>query len=428
MGPKQIFRAVAVIVLAAVSTSARADAPSPVTVVELDGSNAAALRSQLVQAGFAVLTSPELDAANAGVDGGKDLGEALAALTRASAAWAAADCPATIMAADAAIAALAARGAAGIEVGDALRSAWAYVMACSERTGDLGRAMRAAAVVRDLRQAVQVAPPGFDSATWTALLAKLPEVDATAALDVVAVELVAEPGAALTVDHRPLGLSPVTAYLPAGRHVVAAAAGSRRAALWTEVSPRTRSISLRLFEQDTALSRVSERVASWRSKGIDGPEVAAYLEQLLAAGQGQPWNPPSHRSPLLVVLGSARAPLQIWASDGPGRQPTATDVTVTEPRDQGALGRAVDKALRERSAAWSDVATPRRATGSDLDRAPDLDHLLREAPAERGSAGKKPATQWWVYAAIGSALALGGGLLLANELAEDTQRVELRWP
>ena len=47
MGPKQIFRAVAVIALAAVSSSARADAPPPVTVVELDGRRASRIRVTL---------------------------------------------------------------------------------------------------------------------------------------------------------------------------------------------------------------------------------------------------------------------------------------------------------------------------------------------------------------------------------------------
>jgi hypothetical protein len=40
---------------------------------------------------------------------------------------------------------------------------------------------------------------------------------------------------------------------------------------------------------------------------------------------------------------------------------------------------------------------------------------------------KKPQ-KWWVYAGIIGAVALGSGILLVNNLADDHQRIELTWP
>ena len=39
----------------------------------------------------------------------------------------------------------------------------------------------------------------------------------------------------------------------------------------------------------------------------------------------------------------------------------------------------------------------------------------------------KPRQKWWVYAGIVGAVAIAGGLVLANDLANDRQRIELRW-
>ena len=54
------------------------------------------------------------------------------------------------------------------------------------------------------------------------------------------------------------------------------------------------------------------------------------------------------------------------------------------------------------------------------------------APVAAPRAGGEPAAHerrpWWVYASIAGAVALGAGVILANELADDHQRVELTWP
>ena len=467
MGPQQVLRAAALVAVTAVSAAtvsaqplpATSEAPAassptststatasattaarpvpalaraPIVVVDLNlrggaggsGSGAAALRQELRTAGFSVISSPELDAANAGIDGGKDLGEALAALVLAKASFGALDCPAAQVAAESAIARLAARGAAGIEVATPLTSAWSYLLLCRDRSGDFDGAMRAAAALRTLTAqaalaagaaSAAAAPPAtIDATVW----AKYPEVDATGNHDVaeLAISIASDQGtdldAAIAIDHRPAGTSPVKVFVPVGRHLIAAARGSRRAALWIDLSTRAASVALRLSEQDAPLSRISERVAGWKTQPPDGSRVATYFENLLAAAQGQSWNPSSARSPLLVILGVAGDPrrAQLWASDGPGALPEVTELSF-DPQAPGALLAAVQR----RASIWNEQAA-------------EPDPLLTgTADGERQRESKSGGQKWWVYAALAGAVVVGGGVILANELSEDTQRVELRW-
>ncbi len=386
-----------------------------VVVALSEQAGAAQLRQELTAAGFAVLTAPDLDAANSGVDGGKDLNEALAALEVARSSFGALDCPAAQQAAEAAIASLAARGAAGIEVGAQLSTAWSYVLLCRDRAGDFDGAMRAAQALRALPSAPATEPPaGVDAAVW----AKYPHVDVTANREIAELKVDAEPGAVLTLDHRPAGTSPATLYVPAGRHLVAAASGSRRAASWIDVSARSANVTLRLVEQDAPLSRVSERVAAWKSRPPDGKQVASYLENLLTAAQGRPWNPSSARSPLLIIVGVSGDPrrAELWASDGPGILPQATTLTLGSQSTSGPS--PVVAALQKRALQWREAEA--------------VPELLVEAP-DAGSSNLEleetsRAPKWWVYAAIAGAAAVGGALIVANELSDDTQRVTLRIP
>jgi hypothetical protein len=279
----------------------------------------------------------------------------------------------------------------------------------------------------DLQALRQLAPAGaaagpIPDAVWS----KYPAVDATANRDIAELTITADPGATVMIDHRPAGRSPATVYVSAGRHLVAAAQGSRRAALWIDVSTRNASVALRLFEQDRPLSRLGESVAGWRAQPPSGAQIATYLENLLTAAQGQPWNPSSARSPLLIILrssGFGAAPggglgAQLWASDGPGLTPTATELPGATPGASEAERAApIIAALRARSLAWRD-------------RSADPDQLLIEAPEERPlrDEPRRSGTQWWVYAAIAGAVVVGGAVIAVNELSDDTQRVELRIP
>lgn len=449
MGSQQILRAAALFAVTAVSATAHAQPTpsaasspaaasaasspggSPVVVVDISasspsgssgstsssgGDGAAALRLELSSAGFAVLSAPDLDAANAGIDGGKDLGEALAALELARSSFGALDCPAAQQAAESAIATLAARGAAGIDGTAQLTTAWSYLLLCRDRAGDFDGAMRAAQALRALPAAGSAAAPaGVDAALW----AKYPEVDVTANREIAELTITAEPGAAITIDHRVVGASPATVFVPAGRHVVAAAQGSRRVALWIDISKRSATVALRMIEQDAPLSRISERVAGWKARPPDGKQVASYLENLLTAAQGRPWNPSSSRSPLLVLVGVSGDPnrAQLWASDGPGLLPQATELTL-ERRSAASGQSAVVTALQKRALQWREA----EPVPELLLEAPDAGDIDLERDERVGG------TKWWVYAAIAGAVAVGGAVIVANELSDDTQHVELRIP
>src|SRR6185503_4051820 len=71
----------------------------------------------------------------------------------------------------------------------------------------------------------------------------------------------------------------------------------------------------------------------------------------------------------------------------------------------------------------------RTSPGIDPDRP-----LMRETPEERAAyqskkKGSGPSKQeWWVYAAIVGAVALGAGVVLANDLADDHQKFEVTIP
>lgn len=424
MGPQQILRTIAILVVAVAWGSARAEPAPPVAVIDLGDGNglgdgdAAALRRELAASGFAVMSSPELDAVLSGQEAGKDLEQALAALARARAAFGALDCATAIAASEAALPLIAARAAAGIASDLPARTALGYLLLCHDRAGSFDQALRAAAVLRALASPAELVAQGLEAA----VLDKYPALDATAAVGLMPLELTVESGAAVAIDLGPARAGPRTVYLPPGRHLVAAAAGSRRTGVWVEVSHTTKTLALTLVEQDVPLSRVSERIATWKAQGPDPAGVAALFEQLLLAAQGQPWNPSSPRSPLLLVLGAASTPaqLQLWASDGPGQRPTMTALPTPQGPWSPQTAAAVLEALRARALAWRPTPAPEPA-GS-----PNAEALLRETPEAEASPRRKP-TQWWVYAALAGAVTVGGAVILANELSDDTQRVELRW-
>ena len=67
------------------------------------------------------------------------------------------------------------------------------------------------------------------------------------------------------------------------------------------------------------------------------------------------------------------------------------------------------------------VRTWERGAGPD----PNTE-LLRESPSDR--ARKKKPLAWWVYASIIGAVAVGTAIIIANETADDRQRIEVSFP
>src|SRR5262249_35923120 len=124
-----------------------------------------------------------------------------------------------IPAARQAIGIAAARQAAGRAVPE-LPRAWAYLLLCADREGQLDAALAAANQLRAL---------GVSSDIPAALWAKYPEIDAIANRELIELDIAAGlPGAAIWIDFQSAGTSPVHVALPAGEHVLAAASGTKR--------------------------------------------------------------------------------------------------------------------------------------------------------------------------------------------------------
>src|SRR6185503_13237573 len=121
--------------------------------------------------------------------------------------------------------------------------------------------------------------PDVPAAVW----AKYPEVDAVANREFVPLEIDTEvPGAAIWIDFRKAGVAPLRVELPAGEHVIAAAAGNKRGwAAGTAVASQ-KSLRVPLSEAAGQWSDVAQHVARWNGKLPAPPELGWVLARVRA--------------------------------------------------------------------------------------------------------------------------------------------------
>ena len=375
---------------------ARAD--EPVIVIDLrpgDADGLAASRDELFAelgriSGITVRRADGLDRALAGEASDTDAAEVRAALDEARAAFGELDCKRAAPAADRAIDLLAGRQAAGLDDGLALRGAWAYVLLCADQAGDRSRAQTAADRLRDLG-VTSGDQAGISDATW----ARFPEIDASTDRGLVSLTITTEPaGAAVWIDHREVGVSPVTVHVAAGPHLVAAADGFRRGATRVELAGKDATAAIPLVDRTGPYSAVAGVVKGWRDGALTPTaEALGTVMQSLEV-----------RFALLLV---GKSTMQVWAL-GPRDD---------KPRKIDDVGRADPMAavamITDRVAAWDGNAPD-----------PDLE-LLVESPEDRR--GKGTPNRWWVYAAIVGAVAVGTTILYLQDAADDYQRIEIRF-
>jgi hypothetical protein len=228
---------------------------------------------------------------------------------------------------------------------------------------------------------------------------KYPEVDAVGGGERIALEIVADvPGAAIWIDHRPAGTSPLVASLLPGEHVIAAAAGTRRG--WA-AGPAVRAqarLEIPTIDQASAASEVGRRVAAWRG-ALPPPEELGWVLARV------------HARVALVRRGDS---VEAWGRTGLAEKPHrlgGEDAAAPVAEAERVLALIVD-----RVAAWND-------------RAPDPDQpLLVEDPRERAGRQREEPTRWWVYAAIAGAVGASALIVLVHDAGDDRQRVELRYP
>jgi hypothetical protein len=424
MGAQQVLRAaLGLIAVCALPASAFADdgggqqkqpaserlAPSrvanePVIIVDLRPGDPAALtarREELATEleaiqGIAVRKDKDLEAALSGAAVDRDAVRVAAALDAARTAFGALDCKKASVAADRALDDLAARQAAGLDDGAALRTAYAYVVLCADQAGDLGTATRAASRLRALG-VTSGDDVGISAATWN----KLPDVDASTG-DIVAVTVTTDqPDAAVWIDHARVGTAPVTVYLAAGEHVIAAGAGANRAATRTRVTGKQQAIELALSDQRGQWSEIAGLVHAWRDKVT--PPTNAGLTSIMAAAKTR----------FAIVLAGART-AEVWG--------VAPGGDVAKKIDNASLDQPLELAaiIIDHATVWDG-------------RSPDSDQpLLTETAAERealyGNRNKRSKTKWYVYASLAGAVILGGTIIYLQDSATDTQRIVIQGP
>jgi len=354
------------------------------------------LAAAAVDGGLDPLLSDGIADALAGESHDPDAAQLRAALADAQRAYGALDCKATLAASKTAIGLAAARQASGLPVPELAR-ALTYVLLCADRAGDVDAAMAAAAHLRTLGRSA--AEPGdVPPELW----AKYPEVDVMIDRDMIPVELRADvAGAELWVDFQRAGTSPLHTALPAGEHVIAAATGARRGWAAGTVVRSQPVVVIPTSVQRGPHAHLAARIAGWKGAVPPPAELAVVLDEVNArvailrrGDRIEAWGRAAH----------GELPRRLGGDDGVG--------TLDE------AGRLVSL-IQDRVRIWTERAPD-----------PDVPLLVEErAPRTRreGARADEP-TRWWVYAALGAALAASAGVLYIHETRTDTQRIELRWP
>ena len=349
------------------------------------------LAAAIVAAGLDLVIGDGVEDALAGRDLPRDATQLAAAMAEAQRAFGELACGDATAAAQQAIGLAAARQAAGYSVPE-LPRAWTYVLLCADRENRFGAALTATTRLRTLGGSPEV-PAGV----W----AKYPEADAVANRELVELDIDADvPGAAVWIDFREAGVSPLHVTLPAGDHVLAAAAGTRRGwAAGTAVRTQ-KAVHIPLADQAGPFSEVAQRVAGWSGKLPAPAELGWVLARV-------------HARIALVRHGDT---IEAWGQVGRSEAPHllgGDDGVAPVGEVARVLGLVTD-----RIRSWND-------------HAPDPDRpLLVESPASRTARkdeAEKP-TKWWVYAAIAGAAAIGGAIIYAHDSAGDRQHVELHYP
>lgn len=364
-----------------------------------DGAARQKLHAAIVAGGLTPVLGDGVEDALAGIDLDRDRIQLQAAMADAQSKFGALACPEAVAAAQTAIELGAARQASGLAVPELAR-AWTYVLLCADRAHDTPTALVAAANIRTLGATL-----GGIADVDAQLLARYPDVDALSNRETVELSITTEVGGAdIYVDFVKVGRSPLELVLATGPHIIAAGSGTRRGVVTGTVIRTQPVIAIQMPDQQGPWGTVAARVAGWAGKVPAPAELAFVLNAVKARAA-------------LVRHGDT---VEAWGHAGFGDQVRR-------------LG-AADDGVRPLAEAAPLVALVADRLETWKDRAPDPDQpLLVETPGER--AGRKidrgeqeEPTRWWVYAAIGAALAAGALVVYAHDTADNTQRVELHVP
>lgn len=405
MGPQQVLRATALLLVCVVVRGASA-APAPtaiprtdrVAVIDLGPADDGAARRKLEAAIIAGNLEPVLgdgvEDALAGIDVDRDRVLLAAAMADAQSKFGALACKDAITSAQTAIQLGAARQASGLAAPE-LPRAWAYILLCADRAHDTTTALAAAASLRTLGGS-----PDVDAQ----LLARYPEVDALSNRDTLEISINAEvAGADVYIDFKKAGTAPLEVVLATGPHVIAAGSGTKRGVVAGTVVRKQPVIDIPMPDQQGPWGAIASRVAGWGGKMPSPDELAIVMNAVNARAA-------------FVRHGDT---VEAYGHAGFG----------DKVRRLGA-----DDGVRPLADAPALVALVADRVQTWKDRAPDPDQpLLVESADERnaravGHGEKEEPTRWWVYGTIGAALLTGLVIVYAHDSGNDTQRVELHVP
>lgn len=314
------------------------------------------------------------------------------ALDSVALAYGALDCQQTFTRSEKAILDLAAASASGIDASTELRQAYLYRFLCAHRGGDVDKAMAAASMLRTLAVGVSAdgRPKEISEATWQTY----PAIDAQSNQVQVAVSFESEPpGAAIWIDFEERGTTPENVFLPTGEHIVAL--GSSQGAVSQRVTVASAgAIKLPLHASSSKWKEIADSVDSLRAAKPDARNIE--MRNLMAALEAQVafvMESPGRVSVWVLPLGKS-APHHI------GHAPNAS-----------IAGSIALQALR------------------DSAQAPGLDPtmpLLREYDDTKVRTSS--SRRWWVYGVVLGAAAVGAGFIIAQDLSDDRQRIEVAFP
>jgi hypothetical protein len=338
--------------------------------------------------GVRLVDEAALRRALVGTGADSDVAAGRRALASAQSAFGALECARARGFADAAVLRLAAAQAAGGDVAAELRRAHSIRLVCADQGKDRGAAQNAAVALRRLKAGDP--PAGVSDAVW----ARYPAIDAATGVQNGRLAIKSQPGAAIWIDHAPVGKAPITVSLAEGEHVVAAATAAGATAARHTVVPSWMPASLALTVP-AGRSRglaIETRVRAWRG-GTERPDGRGVGEVLAAADLSY------------GVIIDRRGELQVW------HRPAGRSAA----RQLGSAARADEIGPL--------LSSAQRGPGIDPNRP-----LLRESPARRADRDDGKWQEWWVYAAVIGAVAVGASIVVANELGDDQQRIEITSP
>ena len=282
-----------------------------------------------------------------------------------------------------------------------LGRAWADRLLCADRGGDFVTANRAAVALHQLG----IVRPSGDAVIDDAW-ARHPDVDASTDRDIVALTVTAQlgsndiAGASVWIDHKPVGVTPLSTFVMAGEHVVAVATAADaalapRGAQFVMVQGKPLTAAIALATPTPSWPAITAALASWTSDdssatAIAGLATAANANIVIVLDDHQPslWVVHPARPPLPAAARRIVATLPPLVGNG---QELAASIVTTFAADHA-----------------TEPAVP----------------LVAEPSAEE--APHHPA--WWVYASIAGAVVIGGAFIYATSTGDNHQIIHVTGP